>query len=148
MNKVIVLLLMFLAVACKDNTPQQNVFIPNVPVNVTVNTDLPLHFHLKTMGTHSYLNGGNRGIILIHNFDDLFYAVERTCTFQSDLACSKIFVDSSNFQLRCGGYESGTWESCCNSKFAFDGNVLEGPAQFPLKLYRILENGSLITVSN
>lgn len=134
--------------SCKDNTPTGQVFIPDVPVNITVNTDLPLHFHLKNPGQYSYLEGGNRGVLLIHNFDNQYYALERTCTFESDASCAVIHVDSSNFQLRCGGYAKGEWTPCCASKFAFDGNVLEAPARFPLRQYSVFVNGGLITVRN
>lgn len=152
MNKLLFVSVLFGLMAwsssCDDNSPNGQVFIPDVPVNITINTDLPLHFHLKNPGQYSYLDGGNRGVLLIHNFDDQFYALERTCTFESDLSCAVIHVDSTNFQLRCGQYTDGKWASCCASKYAFDGNVLEAPARFPLRQYAVLVNGSLITIRN
>ncbi len=152
MNKLLGAFLMFLMVvtfsSCNDDQNQNRPFIPSVPVNITVNTDLPLHFHLKNLGSFAYFEGGNRGVFLVHNFDDQFYALERTCAFEPDRACSRVEVDSLNFQLRCGELVDGVWEECCASKYSFDGNLQEGPAQFPLRRYAVQFNGSLITVRN
>jgi len=103
---------------------------------------------LKNLGGFEYLDGGYRGVLLIHNFDDLYYAIERTCSFESDKECAHIFADSMNFQLMCGQYVDTGFVECCASKFTFDGNVLEPPAQLPLKLYRVTPNGGLLTISN
>lgn len=139
---------MFLHSSCGDDNQNQQSFIPDVPVNITINTDLPSYYHLKNLGSYEYLDGGHRGVLLIHNFDDLFYAIERTCSFESDQECAYIFVDSMNIQLRCGEYVDTGFVQCCASKFSFDGNVLEPPAQLPLRLYRVVKNGGLITIAN
>ena len=134
--------------SCGDDNTNQQSFIPDVPVSITINTDLPSYYHLKNLGGFEYLDGGYRGVLLIHNFDDLYYAIERTCSFESDKECAHIFVDSMNFQLMCGQYVDTGFVECCASKFTFDGNVLEPPAQLPLKLYRVTPNGGLLTISN
>jgi hypothetical protein len=150
MRKLVIILLMGLFVSgCNDDTPNNGqIFIPNVPVSITVNMDLPSHFHLQNLGGFSLLEGGHRGIFLVHNFDDEFYAIERTCTFDPDLDCGHIQVDTSNIQLRCGIYENDTFKQCCQSLYGFDGFVLQGPSRFPLKRYNVFRNGSLITVRN
>ncbi len=145
----VILFFAFVASGCDDNTPPNGqVFIPDVPVSITVNMDLPLHFHLQNLGGFSLLEGGHRGIFLVHNFDDEFYALERTCTFHPDVDCSFVQVDSANIQLRCGVYENDTFNQCCQSLYSFDGFVLQGPSRFPLKRYNVLRNGSLITIRN
>ncbi|MBO6515351.1 MAG: hypothetical protein JJ975_02270 [Bacteroidia bacterium] len=144
-----ILLAVFFASSCNDNTPGNGqVFIPDVPVSITVNLDLPSHFHLQNLGSFSLLEGGHRGIFLVHNFDDEFYALERTCTFNTDLSCSHIQVDSSNIQLRCGTYDNDTFAECCQSLYSFDGFVLQGPSRFALKRYQVFRNGSLLTIRN
>jgi len=140
--------LLLFSASCGDDNQNQQSFIPDVPVSITINTDLPLYYHLKNLGSYEYLDGGYRGVLLIHNFDDVFYAIERTCSFESDQSCAKVSVDSFNFQLRCGNYVNDEWEPCCESKFSFDGNVQEPPAQLPLRQYRVIENGGLISISN
>jgi hypothetical protein len=150
MNKLIPLLvLVILSSSCDDNTPNNGqVIIPDVPVSITVNMDLPLHYHLQNLGGYTLLDGGNRGIFLVHNFDDEYYAIERTCTLNPDLDCSIIQIDTSNIQLRCGTYDNDTFTHCCQSLYSFDGFVLQGPSQFALKRYNVFKNGSLLTVRN
>jgi len=150
MHKVYILsILCLFASACNDNTPTNGqVFIPDVPVSITVNMDLPLHYHLQNLGGYSLLEGGNRGVFLVHNFDDEYYALERTCTFDPDLDCSHIQIDTANIQLRCGTYDNDTFAQCCQSLYSFDGFVLQGPSRFALKRYQVFRNGNLLTVRN
>ena len=139
----------FFASSCGDNTPTNGqVFIPDVPVSITVNMELPSHYHLQNLGGYSLLEGGHRGIFLVHNFDDEYYALERTCTFNPDASCAHIQIDTSNIQLRCGVYDNDTFAECCQSLYSFDGFVLQGPSQFTLKRYNVFKNGSLLTVRN
>ncbi|MBI1307842.1 MAG: hypothetical protein GC181_14660 [Bacteroidetes bacterium] len=146
---IFLLLLIFGLPACKDNTKQNNYpFIPNVPVSITINLELPNYYQLQTPGAYTLLDGGHRGIFLVHNFDDQFYAVERTCTYQPDDSCSVIQVDTTKIQLRCGLYSKSGFEECCGSQYSFDGNVIQGPSTYALKLYSVSRNGSLLTVRN
>ena len=72
----IILCIAFIASSCGDNTPTNGqVFIPDVPVSITVNMELPSHYHLQNLGGYSLLDGGHRGIFLVHNFDDEYYAL-------------------------------------------------------------------------
>jgi Rieske Fe-S protein len=134
--------------SCNDEGTVGTNYIPDVPVNITINTDLPLYFHLQTPGAYSLIQGGYRGIFLIHHFDDNIYAIERTCSYQSELDCAIIQVDTSIIQLRCGTYSDSGYVACCQSQFSFDGFVINGPATFPLKKYQVFENGNLLTIKN
>ncbi len=134
--------------SCKDEGGGTASYIPDVPVNLTINTDLPLYYHLQTPGAYSLLEGGYRGIFLVHNFDDKFYAVERTCSYQTELPCAIIQIDTSIIQLRCGTYSDTGYSACCKSQFSFEGFALQGPAVFPLKQYPVYQNGNLLTIRN
>lgn len=146
---LIITLIAVFSTSCggNDQPPVYNQ-IPNLPVSIIINTDLPSYIHLKNVGTYVYEPGGSRGVLVIHNFDDRFYAFERTCTFQPDLQCSHIYVDSIFFNLRCGLFEDTTFVPCCDSKYGFDGIPTQSPATFPLKQYSITQNGSILTVRN
>lgn len=133
---------------CKDDTPNSNSYIPSGPVSLVINTDLPEYYKLKTPGTYIYQPGGNRGVIVIHDYDDNYVAIERTCSFEPDKACARIYVDSSGLKLRCGSFNLDKWVPCCDSKFMYSGFVSEGPAQYPLRTYNATLNGSTITVKN
>lgn len=148
-NVIVILFFALVASSCNDNTPTNGqVFIPDVPVSITVNMELPSHYHLQNLGGYSLLDGGHRGIFLVHNFDDEYYALERTCTFNPDATCAHIQIDTANIQLRCGQYENDTFSECCQSLYSFDGFVLQGPSRFALKRYSVFRNGSLLTIRN
>jgi len=115
---------------------------------LVINTDLPEYYHLKSRGNYIYLPGGNKGVLLIHTFDGYYNAIERTCSWEVDKACAKIYVDSTNLNLRCGTYTGSKWEFCCASKFMYSSQVSQGPAQFPLRTYTVTENGSILTIRN
>jgi Rieske Fe-S protein len=136
----------FLFCTCKDDPMESNPVNP-APVNLTINTDLPSYFHLKNMGGFIYESGGNKGILLIHAYDDNFYALDRACTYNPDWACSLINVDTTRLNLRCGTYDT-VWRPCCDSRFQYDGNVIKGPAKYPLRAYPITISGSILYVRN
>lgn len=131
---------------CKDDNFDPNNFIPDGPVSLVINTDLPEYYKLKTPGNYIYAPGGNRGVIVMHNFDDTYIALERTCSFEPDRACSKIYVDSSRATLRCGNFYLNRWDSCCDSRFLYSGQVSQGSAQYNLRTYYTQVSGSVITV--
>lgn len=151
-NKLAALLVIIMAAfymsSCTGDDDAIYAEIPDAPVSLTINLDLPLYFHMQTMGSFSYHVGGHKGVLLIHNFDDEYYAFERTCTHQPDLTCSKVEVDSLLLNIRCGEYVNDQWVECCASRFFFNGQVEQGPARFPLKQFPVIKNGSVLTVRN
>jgi nitrite reductase/ring-hydroxylating ferredoxin subunit len=123
-------------------------YVPEVAVNVTLNMSLPEYFLLQNTGEYRYVEGGNRGIFVVHNYDDVYYAIERTCTYKSDNECAKIFVDSTTLQLKCGTEVDTGFVECCNSRFLFDSRVVNGPARCNLKTYRINLSGTTLYINN
>lgn len=141
--------LLFLFSCKKDNVPFDNSEIPNVPVNITVNTSLPLYADLQIPGRWMYLNGGVRGIILVHWYDGTFYALERNCPYRAMDSCSTVTVEDNNVFARCGSMADTTYIPCCNSRFQLEtGLVNRGPATFSLRNYRVSVSGSLIFINN
>jgi nitrite reductase/ring-hydroxylating ferredoxin subunit len=135
--------------SCKPDNPYTgDCFVPEISVNQTINMDLPQYFNLQNLGEYIFLDGGNKGIFLVHNYDDIYYAVERTCTYQSDLECSTIHVDSLNLQLKCGEPSDTGFVQCCTSKYLFDSRVVEGPSRCNLKTYRINRSGNVLYINN
>ena len=149
-NKVLVTLVVITSIAlysCKDDAGGENP-VPAAPVNLTINTDLPSYFKLKTLGNYIYEEGGNRGVLIIHGYDDNFYAFDRLCTHLPDLSCSLIHVDSMRLNLRCGTFKDTSWTACCDSKYQMDGNVLQGPAKYPLRQYPVTISGDTLYIRN
>lgn len=146
-NKILSFFLLGLLFACNDDD-RNNPVIPDFPVNISINTDLPSYFHLKNLGNFVYLDGGYKGIILMHGFDDSYYAFDRACTYEPDKDCSLIHYDSTNLNFRCGHYPKDTFVQCCASSFSVFGQILSGPTEFPLKQYNIYTQGATIQISN
>lgn len=115
--------------------------IPNVPVNISINLDLPSYQNLNGPGGYAYVNGGSRGIIVYRNFDE-FVALDRHSTYNSEDECAVVDVDPLNF------FE--LVDTCSGSRYSIQsGIVLEGPAQWGLKRYQASWNGaSTVTIWN
>lgn len=151
MNKLLAAFCVFFLltqVQCKDDQQASDCFINEAGVNFTINTDLPSYFKLKDLGSYVFLEGGNRGIFLVHDFDDTYHAVERTCSYQSESNCSFIQVDSTLLNLRCGTYIDGKFTTCCTSKYTFSGILLEGPSRCGLRKYKITQQGNILYIRN
>lgn len=115
--------------------------VPNVPVNIIVNTDLPLYQSLKVTGGWSYVDGGSKGIVLYNHFDDII-ALDRHSTINSSNPCARVFINPENqFELI---------DTCSNVVYSvITGVVTEGAAEFPLRSYNTTWDGNLnITVNN
>lgn len=150
MNKVILTLMLFLAFSCGKNNDNTNTEpIDNVPVSITVNLNLPSNFHLQNVGSFVFLTGGVKGVVLVHNTDDNYYAFDRACSYQpNSVSCSRIEVDTAFLQFRCGETTNMGFQKCCDSRFFFDGSVSQSPARFPLKQYNVTKSGNTIFISN
>lgn len=149
---ILAISLVFVLARCnKDNGQQQN-DVPNVPVNITVNMNLPDYLSLQSQGGWAYLNGGVKGIVLYHHYDDNYYALERNCPYQPFDDCATVTVELNNVFLRCGKYKSDTdttWIPCCNSHYSLEsGFLISGPSRYSLKNYRVSRSGNVLYVTN
>ena len=138
-------LMLLLLPACNRNANEP---IPTGPVNITVDLNLADYQHLIVPGGFSYFEGGARGVLVIHDYDDNWYAYERTCAWEPLSACAKIWVDTLGLQLRCGTPKSSGFEKCCESQFYFNGFPSKGPAKGPLARYKVSRAGNLLQVYN
>jgi hypothetical protein len=120
-----------LLTSCEEKDPYP---IPNVPVNLLLNLDLPSYQNLNAPGGWVYINGGSRGIIVYRNFNE-FIALDRHSTYDSDNSCAIVSVDINNsFVLN---------DSCSTSQYnMLDGTVVTGPAKWGLKSYNTSWDGA------
>jgi Rieske Fe-S protein len=86
-----------------------------------------------------YETGGVRGLIIYRRSLNVFIAFDRVCTYHPSNPCGVVEVESVGFFMRC---------PCCRSAFDFEGNPINGPANFPLVRYRTSLNGSLLSINN
>ena len=136
--------------SCKpDDALTGDCFVPASSVNITVNMELPEYYNLRNLGEFiTFENQGNRGVYLIHNYDDIYYAIERTCTYQSENECSQIQLDNDILQLKCGMESDTGFVECCTSTYAFNSAFLTGPTRCNLRTYRVSRSGNTLYVVN
>ena len=114
--------------------------VPNVAVNIYLQTTDPDFNDLNAVGGWIYLTGGSRGILVYRFSMEEFKAFDRHCTYDPSSTCGVISVDQSGIIAV---------DSCCNSKFLItDGSVLEGPASLPLKPYQTYFDGVSLRIYN
>ncbi len=147
MNKIILIYLILIITSCKKDQNVNNDPIPIIPVNTTINLAIHGDFTLIP-GSFFYENGGNKGFVVVHDFDGQIRVFDRTCSYQPHNDCSFLSVDSTTLLLKCGLRDSGKYIECCESKFNFLGQVLKGPATFPIYQYRTSISGSFLNVFN
>jgi Rieske Fe-S protein len=147
MNNILrLLLLSLLFMQC--HTKNKDDEIPAVPVNIYIDLNINTSAPLSVLGGYIYVTGGNKGIIVLHNFDDNFLAIERTCSYHPYDACNLITVDSGGVFYKCGKYNGSNFEACCGSQFTLDGFVSKGPASRPLRTYTTSKSGSQLHIFN
>ncbi|WP_448519815.1 Rieske 2Fe-2S domain-containing protein [Rhodoflexus sp.] len=86
-----------------------------------------------------YETGGVRGLIIFRRSATVFLAFDRVCTHHPSNPCGVVEVEPTGFFMRC---------PCCGSAFDFEGNPINGPANFPLVRYRTALSGSLLSINN
>ena len=145
-----ILAIAFMSSSCKpDNVYTGDCFVPDKNVSLTINMNLPEYFKLQNLGDYlEFDNTGNRGIYVIHNFDDMYYAIERTCTYKSDNECARVTLDNDLLQLRCGEFVDTTFVRCCGSTYNFNSAFITGPTICNLKTYPVNISGNTLYVGN
>lgn len=119
---------------------EQQVAVPLVTVDISINLNLPEYNALQVVGGWAYVIGGSEGLIVYRTSADAFSAIDRHCTYQSADQC-RVTVDESQVMARD--------TACCQSAFLLmDGSVVQGPAALGLKRYNTTFNGTVLRIFN
>ncbi len=130
-------LLILWLIGCKKDSDQG---VPNVSVDIYLYTNNPSFINLNGIGGWLYYTGGVRGILIYRKSNTEFMAYDRNCTYQSSDPCATVVVDASNILAT---------DTCCHSTFSmYDGSITQGPAVFPLKVYRTVFDGNVLHIFN
>jgi hypothetical protein len=125
----------------KCNNQNQNP-VPFVPVDVTIDIQLPSYSTLQGVGGWTYLNGGSRGIIVYRKGIDEFVAFDRHSPADISGTCPlPLYPDSQNFLQLI--------DSCNNAVFSlYDGSPVSNSI-YGLRQYATQFNGNnLLRVYN
>ena len=127
----ICILLLSLAFVFSCNKNQNRV--PYVPIDLYINTTLPLYTNLNVIGGWVYVSGGSKGLIVYRQTAEKFMIYDRHCTYDVNAQCASASVDSTNMAISC---------DCDGSQYQlYDGAVINGPASFPLQQYQSIYDG-------
>jgi len=140
MKKIILLLLLIsiLPGCSKDDYRSQNPYLPDYNFSMDINLDLPLYSRLNFTSNPVRIFQTGIGIngIIVMNTGSGFTAWEATCPNQPMSECSILEINGINAVCHCDNVEYSL----------FNG---QGPAQYPLKQYRVEAiSPSLIRVYN
>ncbi len=121
--------------ACKKDD-----YIPIVNFNYYIDVNSVAYNSVKIPGNAVYLDAaGYKGVIIHCNYTNEYVAFERACPYHAETEGAVVNIDG------------GSTAKCplCKSEFSlYDGSVLKGPAERPLKWYNTNLQGSILYVYN
>ncbi len=122
---------------CKKGSDEHQV--PAIAVNLNISTNLAQYNDLNFIGGWIYLDGGYNGILVYRATNEDFKAYDRQAPYQVINDC-QIRVDSSDVVVE---------DTCSGSLWLLqDGQILNGPAAFPLKEYQTYFDGIMLSITN
>jgi nitrite reductase/ring-hydroxylating ferredoxin subunit len=130
------LLLIFVSSCRKDNSNSQ---VPLVAVDFTINLNDPQFIDLAVTTGWVYVTGGSMGIIIYRNNDSEFSAYDRHSPHNVNEFC-QVSVNEDNITIT---------DECSDSQWIItDGQVIDGPAQAPLRRYNTTYSYPFLRVYN
>lgn len=104
MRNLLLLILLIPFLSCEKN--DTNDILPNVPVNVIIDLNLPQYIDLQTPSGWSYTNGGLKGILIQNTGigSQPFKAFDRACP-NNDCNSPMLFDGSLKFKCPCDDSE-------------------------------------------
>jgi len=122
---------------CRKSTDEHTV--PSVSVNISINVNLAQYNNLNFIGGWVYLPGGYNGILAYRANNDVINAYDRQAPYKVADEC-QVVVDSTG--VICV-------DPCSKSQWLInDGQVLKGPAFYPLKQYHTTFDGLNLSITN
>ncbi|MEG0849099.1 Rieske (2Fe-2S) protein [Flavobacterium plurextorum] len=136
--KKIFLIIAFVSIlfSCSDSErSNKNPYIPNYPVNLSVDMNLPAYSNLKFVSNGVIIpNYGAKGII-IFNAGGTYNAFDAACPNQDLNSCVAMTIEGINAVCSC-------------DKTSYSLFTGLGGKDYPLKQYRVEVSGTVIRVYN
>ena len=123
--------------------------IPDVRISRDINIRQPAYNDLSQPGGYVYLpNEGYRGVLVVHTYNQEYFAFDRACPTAPDDTAAKLTVHRSNLFMGCGKYVDSQWQPSTNSQYNLDGTVKTGPSDQQPKSYTLNKRGNYLRISN
>lgn len=138
MTKKLILLAFILVIFSCDGgrVNYNNPNIPNYPVNLQLNLNLPQYSNLHYASNYVIVDGGARGIV-VFNAGNSYLAYDLACPNQSFSTCTSPMI-ITGIEAKC---------TCDNSIY----NLFSGQStgqQYPMKPYRVEMSGGNLIIYN
>jgi nitrite reductase/ring-hydroxylating ferredoxin subunit len=149
MKKYFLLLIFFVILfGCSgDSKNNNNPYLPNFPVNLEVNLNLPQYSDLKYITNGVFVpNHGVRGII-IFNSGSGYYAFDAACPNQALSSCSTMAFKKLDVNDPLKIDKTTVVCPCDNAEYSLFSGQSAGK-KYPLKQYRVEVNGTVLNIYN
>ncbi len=126
MRKLLLLFFIISIFSCEKN--ETNDILPDVPVNITINIDLPQFLNLQTPTGYAETSGGIKGILVLNTGigNPPFKAFDKACP-NNDCTSAMVFDGSLKMKCSCDDSEysilDGSPQTSGNSHFAREYRV-------------------------
>jgi hypothetical protein len=113
--------------------------VPDVSVNESISLNLPQYNNLNFINGWVYTQGGYNGLLAVRVSTDVINVYDRQAPYRTRDGC-RVIVDT--------GATTCT-DTCSGSQWLLlDGQIIKGPASYPLKQYQSQFDGTTLTVTN
>ncbi|VXB19623.1 conserved hypothetical protein [Flavobacterium sp. 9AF] len=136
------LFLYFLLLSCNkdDSINNNNPYLPDYPVDLTINLNLPQYNNLQFVSNSVYINSGIagiRGVFVFNAGSNNYVAFDAACPNQSLSNCSTMTING--IKAVC---------ACDDAEYSFFTGQAPGK-EYPMKQYRVQQvNASTLRVYN
>ena len=127
------------AICLQSRCNEQQQYIPYVPVDFSVNVNLPAYIDLSVPSGHALVSGGSQGIVLYRYTLDQFVALDRHSTADIPANCQIEVVEDGLILT----------DPCSDSEWLIiDGSIVSGSAIYPLHRYGTQWDPPILRVYN
>ncbi len=134
-------LFVLIASSCSsdNNIGLNNPYIPNYSFSIEINMNLPMYNNLQYPSNAVLIttNGVGANGVIIFNAGGTYRAYEANCPNQYISACSRLEING--IKAIC---------PCDNLEYSLFTGLPMGEGEYPMKPYRIEQNGSVLRVFN
>lgn len=131
-----------LSISCSKDSAinNNNPYLPNYPVDLTINLNLPEYNNLRFVSNSVYINtgiAGIKGVFVFNAGSNNYVAFDAACPNQSLSNCSTMTING--IKAVC---------ACDNAEYSFFTGQAQGK-QYPMKQYRVQQiNSTTLRVFN